>query len=956
MTSHGIGEAALRVDRDMPPAVHAILVARATPAAAAQLERTLDALRAQERPVDHLTVVVCGSAEKLRTLIDGSGAEGAIEAPATTSFATAVRMGAARVPEGRAVWLLAHDTQPEPGTLAALAAALERAPSVAIAAPKLVDAQDPSVIVSLGVSMTRYGRTVALAGGEYDQGQHDGDDDVLGADVRGMLLRSDARAHLLPDPALAGADEGLDMGVRARLGGRRVALAPGARVHAPVAGMAGIPQQRMARAYAVRTAQLHRRLAYAPLWAVPLHWLSLLPLALWRTFLHLVAKAPARVPAEWGAAVTVMVRLSAIVRSRRAIRAFRTGSWAQITPLRATPAQLREHQDPDGGEPVVRRELRFFGGGGAWAVLAALVVSVVAFLPLLAWPVLGGGALLPLRDTVAGLWADAAFGARATGLGDVGPADPFAGVVALLGSLSPARPSFALVALWVLALPLAVLGGWFAATRVSDRSGVRAAAAVVWALAPSFLAALIEGRPAAVLLHLLLPWLFFTASVAHRSWGASGAASILLLGVLACAPSLAPAVVVLWALGLLLAIAFQIRRGLARVLWLIVPSAVFAVPLVQAQLTRGTPWGLLADPGLPWAGGATDPLLLAFGFPAADPAGWGSALAWMGAADASTLWVPFLLIPLAVLALAAPLTPRWRVGIAGVVIATIGLVAAHLVSVVQVATDAATAVPVWTGTSLSLAWLGVVAAAAVTLDAGIPRRGLARLAGLLAAACIVALSVPSLTSLARGDAVLANGPASTLPAYVTARAADEDDLGTLVLTAQPDGGVATRLVWGASETLGGQSTLQNTDPVVGDDDRALAEISSDLVSASSGQVQSLLSEAGVRFVLLTAGASGPGETDAARTRRLDAITAIDQRPGFVRVGETAKGVLWSLDADPQPRPGLDDRQQATARWILTTQALALLVALLLAVPTFASRRAARRMPRVVGRGYEGADA
>ena len=31
---------------------------------------------------------------------------------------------------------------------------------------------------------------------------------------------------------------------------------------------------------------------------------------------------------------------------------------------------------------------------------------------------------------------------------------------------------------WVLALPLAVLGGWFAATRVSDRSGVRATAAV----------------------------------------------------------------------------------------------------------------------------------------------------------------------------------------------------------------------------------------------------------------------------------------------------------------------------------------------------------------------------------------------------------------------------------------------------------------------------------------------
>jgi GT2 family glycosyltransferase len=941
----------------MPPAVHAILVSRATPEAAVQLERTLAALRAQERPVDALTIVVCGSATGMRAQIDASGAEGAIEASAGTSFASAVRLAAARVPEGRALWLLAHDTQPEPGTLAALSAALERAPSVAIAAPKLVDARDPSLILSLGVSMTRFGRTVSLASGEFDQGQHDGDDDVLGTDVRGVLLRGDSRAHLLPDPALAGADEGLDMGVRARLGGRRVALAPGARVHVPAEGAAGVPQRPFARAFAARTAQLHRRLSYAPAWAVPLHWLSLLPLALWRSFVHLVAKAPALVPAEWAAAVTVMARIGAVARSRGEIRAARTGPWSQITPLRATPAQLREHQDPDGGEPVVRRELRFFSGGGAWAVLAALVVSVAVFLPLLAWPVLGGGALLPLRDTLAGLWADAAYGVRATGLDVVSPADPFAAVVAVLGSLWPAQPSFALVMVWVLALPLAVLGGWFAATRVSERSGVRATAGVLWALAPSFVAALGEGRPAAVLLHLLVPWLFFTGSVAHRSWGASGAASILLIAVLACAPSLAPALAVLWVLALLLAAVFRARRGLARVAWIVVPSAVFFLPLAQAQLTRGTPWALLADPGRPWAG--PDPAgagLLAAGFPTADPGGWGGLLAWLGVTDPVVAWVPLLLVPVALLALAAPLTPRWRAGAGSVVIATVGLVGAHLVSGVQVATAQSAPVAVWPGTALSVAWLGVVAAAAVTLDAGIPRRGPARLAAVVAAVCVAVVAVPGLTGLARDQTQLTNGPASTLPAYVTARAADERDLGTLVLTAQPDGGVATRLVWGASETLGGQSTLQATDPDVDDSDRALAELAGDLVSASSGEVQGSLSEAGVRFVLLTAGDTEGAETDAARTRRLDAITAIDQRAGFVRVGETAKGVLWRLDEDPRPRPGLDDDEQAAARWIATGHGLALLIALLLAVPTFASRRAARRVPRVVGRGYEEADA
>ena len=79
--------------------------------------------------------------------------------------------------------------------------------------------------------MTRFGRTVGLADGELDQGQHDAREDVLGADVRGILVRADAWRELGGlDPALRGADEGLDLGVRARLSDARVlARADGAR-------------------------------------------------------------------------------------------------------------------------------------------------------------------------------------------------------------------------------------------------------------------------------------------------------------------------------------------------------------------------------------------------------------------------------------------------------------------------------------------------------------------------------------------------------------------------------------------------------------------------------------------------------------------------------------------------------------------------------------------------------
>src|SRR5690606_28927027 len=186
----------------------------------------------------------------------------------------------------------------------------------------------------------------------------------------------------------------------------------------------------------------------------------------------------------------------------------------------------------------VRSELRFFSGGGAWVVLAALVVSIAAFPALLAWRALSGGGILPLGDSLSRLWADAAYGLRPTGLEVFGPADPFAAVVALLGSLTPWSPSTALVALWILALRLAVLGGWFAATRVTDRAGLRIVGGIAWALAPTFLTSLVDGRPPAVIAHLLLPWLFYTAGIAHRSWGAAGAASLLLVAVVACAPQL----------------------------------------------------------------------------------------------------------------------------------------------------------------------------------------------------------------------------------------------------------------------------------------------------------------------------------------------------------------------------------------------------------------------------------
>ncbi|WP_460799717.1 glycosyltransferase [Microbacterium sp. GXF0217] len=937
----------------MPARLHAVIVARSGATARAQLLRTIDALNAQTRRPDAVTLVVCGDVTTAReSPVVAAIADAIIEARHSTSFADAVALATARIPEDSALWLLTHDSAPAPRALAQLAGALERSPSAAIAAPKLVRSDDDREIVSFGQTMTTFGRSVELAANELDQGQHDGADEALGADVRGILIRAEVRQHLTIDDALP-ADEGLDLGVRARLGGGRVVLNADARIRVEPDGPAALPQRPSQRAYVTRLAQLHRRLAYAPVIAVPLHWLSLLPLALWRTIVHLIGKRPAAVLPEWAAAATAMVRFGAVARARGRIRAFRSAGWSSIAPLRVTGSQLRRRlDDGHGSERGAVSELRFFSGGGAWAVLAGVIVSIAAFTSLLAWQSITGGGLLPMRDTLAGLWEDATWGLRGLGVGVTGPADPFAAVVAVLGSLWPGAPSYALVLLWLLALPLAVLGGWFAATRITDRAGLRIFVGIAWALAPTFLTALIEGRPAAVIVHLLLPWLFHSAAVAHRSWGAAGAASLLLVGVVAASPSLAPALAVIWVIALIIVLAQRRLRGAVRIVWLLIPTLVMFLPMLLWRLGRGELLAIVADPGYLWlspqaqadAAGRT---LLATGFPTADLAGWAQVLD-----PAIAAWAPLLLVPLVLLALASALAPRWRAGFVLLAVAAVGLASAMLVVGVAIGFVQGTPSPIWPGAALSLAWIGVVGAAAVALDTLIALPLLRTIALIVAGAALAVAAVPALTAVHAGRTALAEGSGSTLPALIAANARGDQDLGTLIITPLGQDSAATRVVWGASETLGAQTTILSTaTEVQGTDVSALAV---DLVSSRDFDAATELAELGIDFVLLD---ELPAGSDAgAEGFRLDAVIALDQRTGFVRGGDVAGvGVLWRLEdsgTDGAARAAQAGDDHGVARSATALQLLVVLAALLLAVPTRASRRAARAISRVVGKAPE----
>src|SRR5690606_35910545 len=211
------------------------------------------------------------------------------------------------------------------------------------------------------------------------------------------------------------------------------------------------------------------------------------------------------------------------------------------------------------------------------------------------------------------------------------------GALAVLGSLTFWSPSFALVLLWLVAMPAAAVGVWFAASRLTERGSVRAVAAIVWAASPMFLSALAEGRPGAVLAHVLLGWLAFAVLGAATSWAAAAIAALLFAGVVAAAPSLAPALLVAWIVALAVS-----GRGAVRLAGVPVPALVLALPLVVEQLGRGTPLALLADPGVPVGSAVPSAWQLALGLP---DGGWGG---WEDLVRAATSLDPRLVASLLV--------------------------------------------------------------------------------------------------------------------------------------------------------------------------------------------------------------------------------------------------------------------------------------------------------------------
>ncbi|MFU8945640.1 glycosyltransferase [Mycetocola zhadangensis] len=944
----------------MFPRVTAILVVHdgTGPNGSSHLQDTLDALAAQTRQPDSIIAVACASPTEAKKALEAAGVDRIVEAGDRLNFGAALAEGVRVIPQSGGpdefLWLLAQDTTPAPDALERLVGALEVAPSVAVAGPKVLDARDGVTIVSLGQALTPLGATVSLVGEELDQGQHDAVSDVLGVSPEGMLIRHAVWEEVGGfDTAFGSTDDSLDFSVRVRLAGHRVVVVPPARVSTSGDGIAGPSRSRKASAYRKRArqtrgAQLHRRLVYAPAALVWLHWLSLVPLAVVRMVWRVATKNPGLVGGEFAAAFRVAFSPIRIAHARKNLHSAKTLGWSAISPLRIPFAEVRRRRllRREAGAPVYtveRSDLRFFTGGGGWVVIASALVSVGLFFNLLAASAVEGGGMLPLSASVADLWQNIGFGWRDISIGFTGAADPFSVVMALLGTITFWQPSYALVLLTLLALPLATLGGWFAATRLTESSGYRIVAAVLWTVAPPFLTALIDGRPAAILVHLLLPWLFYAGSVTARSWAASAVASMLLAVTVACAPSLGPAFLVIWVLAL-----FVSGRHIARIVWLIIPTAALFAPLIWQQgFVRGHWLLLLADPGAVVASAPTTGWQLALGLPGGNPA-WDSITTALGLSGLPAhLLVPILLAPIAVMALLALFLPGSARAAVLLFVGLLGLTTAVGATTLLISLSGSTVVSVWAGSGLSLYWLGLAGAAVVGCDS--MRRAAAVPAHVVSIlSVVVAVPIAATLSLGQGSIVASDG--RTLPAYVSAAASVNPSLATLIVTPQADGGVSARVVRGVGDTLDNQSTILTTADNVTSNDEQVTFLAGNLVSQGGYDPASTLSELGVQYILLSPAFVEPGaqKSPEATTTSSRASAALDSSPVLAHIGPTDRGTLWRFEGGTDASAGAGPDSPFSTP-VLIGWAIVFGFALLLSVPTAASRRAAEESPRTLGR-------
>lgn len=851
------------------------------------------------------------------------------------------------------LWFLTSDSRPDDHCLDELLDAVAATDSIAAAGPKLMHGDR---LVSAGVTTTSAGVRVNPVGDdESDQGQHDSRIDTLALDLPGMLvLTSEVERIGLPARVLDPAHRGLEYSRRLRDLGRRVVLAPRARMtigsdSAARFGTSAFP--------ATSSAQIRAEQRYRLSLAVPafLPLLLLLVLARFKGIaLDLLANDPRNAGRHLGALLGLGTdaRMTAGARKANARRASGRGRGADshLVPLYADGAELAvqrrsmlppdasglaagswEHPDRAGavdeGSAASERagrgmivgsglhqfgdteeELDSFsrleiGGGGSLArnpfvllvALAAVISGLFSF--RLAGPGhLVGGAIgstdVPIGTLVSRLLSPVLD----VSTGAAVPADPYHLVLAVLCLPFLGNVDLMARTLILLAPIVSAICAWSCAGMIVRGRWVRAFAGLLWISAPVFTTALTAGRLGVILVWIFAPLFVIAARRGLRgSIAASATAGLLLFVITAGVP-------LLLVLGILLVAVLVVRGHGLRQLWLLVPTLVLAWPWLGALVRE--PDALLTMPGQTLSPAPASSALLAVGIPESVPMGWLSTLvSSLGGPTipASTLsqWVPVLLVPMLILAFFTLVEARLTIG---PLVWAVGLYLSGLVlAIAQVAVPAEvgpfTLIGSYPAAGMVLLSLGAVmiltlGAERTTADThGAPRLPMRSIVALSTVAAILLLAVGFGAGRHSADAV-ATSEHGLVPALAADRAESAAGSRTLKLSST-DTGVLASLLSSADDTVIGTSTIRSAEVVGGLPwRRRPLPIGPDQVLVAQAAAALSADDAGDVGSLLAPLGVDFVLVDTADT----ALTAsVSAAPGLLTVGPTEAGTLWRVD-------------------------------------------------------------
>ncbi len=700
-----------------------------------------DAVLGQTRPVQRVVAVDTGSRDRSGAILGSKfGRTAAFGMDRSTGYGTAIARAlqhrAANVPvpsppgaqpAGRIewLWLLHDDCEPAPDALEQLLRGTVETTSAAVLGPKLRDWSSRDVILEAGVTMdTATRRVTGIDPREVDQGQHDGDRDVLAVSSAGMLVRRDVWEQVGGFDTVMGLFmEDVDFCWRVHAAGYRVRVITDAIAYHAQAGA----RHRRAVSVGRRARMLDRRnglltlLGNLPLRQMLTAAAGNVLVSLLRIIFFLLAKRLAAAMDEFSAVVAVLCHPVRLIRMRgqrsRGRRAAYSRVRADLPPghsaRRLVEFVLSKSQlDPAGAhhasaDPAEDDSMLVDNGLGRRLLtspslltfVALLAVALTAGRSLIGHGPLGGGSLVPSWGGASDLWSAYLQSFHPTGIGSGAPAPPWLAVIAALATVLAGKAWLAVDVLMIGCVPLAGMTAMLAARKVTTSRAVRAWASVTYALLPVATGVIASGRFGAAVAFILLPLVLAHAGRMVTGSGPRASRAAWATGLLvAVGAAFVPLLwIVTFAACLLTALVFRAtRRGLLRNLAIAALAApVLLLPWSLTQVAH--PAGLLLEAGLPQPGTPVG------GLPARallllSPGGPGLPPYWVTAGLFTAALAALFVGRLRKLVLAG-----WGIALTGLLIA---IVASHL----TVRPDDGGPVAVWAGLPLALAALGLLLA------------------------------------------------------------------------------------------------------------------------------------------------------------------------------------------------------------------------------------------------------